>query len=84
MPYPAACRPQAWSAAAAVSLLASLLGLQPDAPHATLRVAPITPSPVGAISVQGLLLAGTPVSVDLDAAGTVVAVEAGSAMRVTL
>jgi len=84
VPYPAACRPQAWSAAAAVSLLASLLGLQPDAPHATLRVAPITPSPVGAISVQGLLLAGTPVSVDLDAAGTVVAVEAGSAMRVTL
>jgi glycogen debranching enzyme len=29
VPYPAACRPQAWSAAAAVSVLASSLGLTP-------------------------------------------------------
>jgi glycogen debranching enzyme len=29
IPYPAACRPQAWSAAAAVSLMASRLGLTP-------------------------------------------------------
>ena len=29
VPYPAACRPQAWSAAAAVSVLASSLGLAP-------------------------------------------------------
>ncbi len=30
VPYPAACRPQAWSAAAAVSVLADVLGLRPD------------------------------------------------------
>ena len=29
MPYPAACRPQAWSAAASISVLASTLGLVP-------------------------------------------------------
>ena len=29
VPYPAACRPQAWSAAAAISVLASSLGLAP-------------------------------------------------------
>ena len=29
VPYPAACRPQAWSAAAAISVLASSLGLTP-------------------------------------------------------
>ena len=29
VPYPAACRPQAWSAAAAISVLASSLGLKP-------------------------------------------------------
>jgi glycogen debranching enzyme len=31
VPYPAACRPQAWSAAAAVAVLAASLGLSPDA-----------------------------------------------------
>jgi glycogen debranching enzyme len=30
VPYPAACRPQAWSAAAAISVLASTLGLEPE------------------------------------------------------
>ena len=30
LPYPAACRPQAWSAASAVSLVGSVLGLRPD------------------------------------------------------
>ena len=30
-PYPAACRPQAWSAAAAVSVAATALGLTPPA-----------------------------------------------------
>jgi glycogen debranching enzyme len=31
VPYPAACRPQAWSAAAAVAVYASMQGLQPPA-----------------------------------------------------
>ena len=31
VPYPAACRPQAWSAAAAVTAVQVALGLEPDA-----------------------------------------------------
>lgn len=31
VPYPASCRPQAWSAAAAVAVVTALLGLRPDA-----------------------------------------------------
>ncbi len=38
VPYPVACRPQAFSAAALPSLLTSILGLVPDAPHGRLYV----------------------------------------------
>ena len=40
VPYPAACRPQAWSAAAAVSVLASRLGLAASATDGVLGVSP--------------------------------------------
>lgn len=70
VPYPAACRPQAWSAASAVTVLASALGLDPDVPGGTLTVRPPTPSPVGAVEVRGLRLAGRPLDVRLTADGT--------------
>ncbi|MDQ1554285.1 MAG: hypothetical protein QOK46_1363 [Microbacteriaceae bacterium] len=71
VPYPAACRPQAWSAAAAVSVLGSALGLLPDAASATLSVSPS--DIVGAISVSGLRLGGADVSLTVNADGEVVA-----------
>lgn len=39
-PYPAACRPQAWSAAAAGALAQALLGLDADVPSGTVTVRP--------------------------------------------
>jgi len=39
-PYPAACRPQAWSAAAAGALVEGLLGLMVDVPAGTVAVHP--------------------------------------------
>ncbi|HUC24869.1 MAG TPA: glycogen debranching N-terminal domain-containing protein [Streptosporangiaceae bacterium] len=39
-PYPAACRPQAWSAAAAGALVEGLLGLAVDVPAGTVAVRP--------------------------------------------
>jgi glycogen debranching enzyme len=66
LPYPAACRPQAWAAASAVSLVASLLGLDPDVPNGTLAVRPVPGSPVGALSAHGLVVAGMPLDVDVD------------------
>lgn len=67
LPYPAACRPQAWSSAAAVSLLASMLGLRPD--HDRLVAAPVNPWPFGALSVRGLAVGGRRFGVDVDSGG---------------
>jgi glycogen debranching enzyme len=39
-PYPAACRPQAWSAAAAGALVQGLLGLDVDVPSGTIAMRP--------------------------------------------
>lgn len=70
VPYPAACRPQAWSAASVVTVLTSALGLTPDVPAGRLRVRPAAtvPRPLG---VRGLSLAGRPLDVRLDRDGTV-------------
>jgi len=58
IPYPAACRPQAWSAAAAVAVLSARLGLQADAPAGTFSVDPDPAA--GSIRVRGLRFAGEP------------------------
>jgi hypothetical protein len=66
VPYPAACRPQAWSAAAAVSVLASRLGLDPA--DGALGVAPH-----GALTVTGLRFGTTDVALAANADGEVTA-----------
>lgn len=61
VPYPAACRPQAWAAAAAVSVLSSALGLSANAQTGELSVAP---NELGAVMrVGGLRFRGGEVSV---------------------
>ncbi|GAB2624025.1 amylo-alpha-1,6-glucosidase [Paractinoplanes abujensis] len=57
MPYPASCHPQAWSAAAAVLIVQSLLGLDPDVPNGVIRLRPLPDAP----TVTGLRIAGYPV-----------------------
>jgi glycogen debranching enzyme len=69
VPYPAACRPQAWSASSAVVLLTSVLGLEADVPSGLLRASPLVPSPVGALRVAGLRVGGRDLAIDIDAAG---------------
>ena len=70
MPYPAACRPQAWSAAAAVLLTQAAIGLEPDVPGGTVRLRPLAGAPFGPIEVRGLSIAGESVDVRVDAAGS--------------
>ena len=41
MPYPAACRPQAWAAGASLTVLRALLGLEPDVPNGIIRLHPM-------------------------------------------
>jgi glycogen debranching enzyme len=70
VPYPAACRPQAWAATAAVSLLGSILGVQPDVPAGSLTVSPAQIPGLGALSVGGLRVAGHRLDIQLNADGS--------------
>jgi hypothetical protein len=49
-----------------------VLGLQPDGDGGRIAVRAMTPSPVGALRVDGLVLGGAIASVGVDAAGRVV------------
>lgn len=69
--YPAACRPQAWAATAAVGVLQAVLGLRPDVPAGELVVDPLRPAVAGAVSARGLRLAGHELAVSVTAAGEV-------------
>ena len=52
--YPAACRPQAWSAAAGVSALVAATGLRVDLPRGVLEAAPRTGTALGRYRLEGL------------------------------
>jgi glycogen debranching enzyme len=80
--YPAACRPQAWAAAAAVELLRVVLGLTVDVPNRVVRLRPPAPSPVGAVEVRGLPLGAGRMDVTLDRDGRVTHVLAPPGFRV--
>ncbi|MEO3752165.1 glycogen debranching N-terminal domain-containing protein [Streptomyces sp. B6B3] len=69
-PYPAACRPQAWAATAPMLVLAALLGLRPDVPGGSLRVAGGLPERYRPLRVTGLELAGRPLAVAVATDGT--------------
>jgi glycogen debranching enzyme len=56
VPYPAACRPQGWSAAAAVAVAGSLLGLEPDREGRRPLVHPVEGAP--RISIEGVRWGG--------------------------
>jgi len=73
VPYPASCRPQAWSAAVGVSLLTSLLGLAPDVPAGRVALRPMRPSPVGRWEVSGMRVGSGTVSATVDRTGAVTA-----------
>jgi len=71
IPYPASCRPQAWSAASAGALVTASLGLEADVPRGRLMMRPLRPSPFGDLQVRGLRVRGEAVEVDLDDDGVV-------------
>ena len=53
-PYPLACRPQAWAAAAPAGILTALLGIRPDAPRGRVRIAPVRELPWRRLEVAGV------------------------------
>jgi glycogen debranching enzyme len=68
VPYPTACSPQAWAAAAPVHLLRALVGLEPALHRGQLGLRPRIPDQLGTIRVERLPLAGG--RVDIRANGT--------------
>lgn len=55
VPYPVACRPQAWSAATMPAILTAILGLSPDAPHGQLYIVkPQLPSWLERVQLRNL------------------------------
>jgi len=84
VPYPAACRPQAWSAAVGVALVSAVLGLEVDVPAAEVRLRPMRPSPVGALRVSGLRAGTGEFEVAVSAAGDVLEPTAASLAAIGL
>ncbi len=84
VPYPAACRPQAWSAAVGVALLSAVLGLEVDVPAAEVRLRPMRPSPVGALRVSGLRAGTGEFEVAVSGAGDVLEPTAASLAAIGL
>ena len=62
-PYPLSCRPQAWAAASAISVLVAALGITPDVPNGTLAVTPAEKLPWEHLTVSGLIVGGEQLSV---------------------
>ncbi|SDS33906.1 Amylo-alpha-1,6-glucosidase [Nocardioides scoriae] len=66
--YPAACRPQAWSAAGAVAALVAATGVDVD-PDGTRSVPERVGTALGPFALRGLRAGGRPLDVTVDAAG---------------
>ncbi|HVK26282.1 MAG TPA: glycogen debranching N-terminal domain-containing protein [Actinokineospora sp.] len=64
VPYPTSCSPQAWSAAAPLLLLRTLLRLEPDLP--SVRVDPVLPARMLPLRIEGLPVAGTRLTIEVE------------------
>ncbi len=69
--YPAACRPQAWSAAAAVAAMVASTGLDVDVPAQRITTPDSVGTALGAYRIDGLRAGGSEVSVEVGSAGAV-------------
>ncbi|MFK4836027.1 glycogen debranching N-terminal domain-containing protein [Microbacterium sp. ZW T2_14] len=63
--YPASCSPQAWAAAAPLSLLRTILRFDPSVPTDEIWIAPALPPEFGDIHVRNIPFAGSRISVDV-------------------
>jgi glycogen debranching enzyme-like protein/mannosylglycerate hydrolase MGH1-like protein len=74
--YPAACRPQAWAAAAPLACLVAATGLEVDAPSGRTTLPALGGTALGPFTLHGLRFAGRPTSVSVGASGAVEVVPA--------
>ncbi|MGI8661932.1 MAG: amylo-alpha-1,6-glucosidase [Acidimicrobiales bacterium] len=64
--YPASCAPQAWASAAPLLIVRSLLGLEPDVPRGVLQLNPALPPGSRSLRVDGLRVAGTTITIEVE------------------
>jgi glycogen debranching enzyme len=87
VPYPVACRPQAWTAGASLHLLQAILGLEPNALHGTLDIKrPRLPYWLPDVSVSGLMVGDVRVDLHLrsEQGATAVTSEVGDGLQVLI
>lgn len=70
VPYPSACRPQAWAAGVPLSFVPLLLGLEPDLHQGVLSLSPMLPDSVTRLTVHNLPLPTGRLSVEVGPDGT--------------
>lgn len=70
VPYPTACRPQAWAAGVPLALTASLLGIRPVPDTGTVALSPRLPSSIERLAVEGIPLADGQLSLEIEAGHT--------------
>jgi glycogen debranching enzyme len=58
VPYPTACRPQAWAAGVPLQLATLFAGLRADLPHGKVRVSPFIPEGLRCLTLEGIALSG--------------------------
>ncbi|HSP55404.1 MAG TPA: glycogen debranching N-terminal domain-containing protein [Dehalococcoidia bacterium] len=76
VPYPVACRPQAWAAGAFPLITQSILGLSANAPGATLNIVrPVLPAWLHAVALHGLRVGGAEADLFFERRGQDVAVQ---------
>jgi glycogen debranching enzyme len=83
VPYPTACRPQAWAAGVPPALIATLLGIEPDIPNRTIALAPRLPPGLTRLRVEGIRFPTGDLSVEVGASGVEV-VAAPAQVRVEI
>lgn len=70
VPYPSACRPQAWAAGVPLALVATALGIEPSIPDGTITLQPALPDGVDSLRVEGIDFPRGPLSVEIGTEGT--------------
>jgi len=66
VPYPAACRPQAWASASSLLMLRSLLVAEADVPEGIVTLRPIDPLPCSHIALTGMRVGDGTIDVVVD------------------
>jgi glycogen debranching enzyme len=70
VPYPSACRPQAWAAGVPLQLATMFLGLEPDIPNGRIALRPALPRDLDVLELRDVAFPGGCLSVRVDRSGT--------------